>query len=134
MTIAEKVQNETYLEHINVTVIDVEKTAETYCKLFGWKVRWKGDSIHGGTSIHVGGEGSYLAIYENGNSKGSTEDTYHRYNGLNHIGVVVDDLDDVEKRIVDLGYITTSHADYEPGRRFYFDDENGIEIEVISYN
>ena len=26
-----------------------------------------------------------------------------------------------------------SHQDYEPGRRFYFEDENGIEIEVISY-
>ena len=40
---------------------------------------------------------------------------------------------EVEAKIKALGYPTHSHADYEPGRRFYFDDENGIEFEVVSY-
>ncbi len=31
------------------------------------------------------------------------------------------------------GSQTHSHADYEPGRRFYFHDEDGIEFEVVSY-
>ena len=31
------------------------------------------------------------------------------------------------------GYEPFSHADYEPGRRFYFLDRDGIEFEVISY-
>ena len=48
-------------------------------------------------------------------------------------GIVVDDLDAVETKVRTLGYATHSHADYEPGRRFYFDDENGIEFEVVSY-
>ncbi|MFT4811430.1 MAG: hypothetical protein ACI9LX_004807 [Paraglaciecola sp.] len=26
-----------------------------------------------------------------------------------------------------------NHGDYEPGRRFYFNLEEGIEIEVVSY-
>lgn len=128
-----KKQAEVYLEHINMTVRNAKKTAELYCYLFGWTIRWKGAALFGGTTYHVGGKESYIAIYENSDSEVSREDTYHHYNGLNHIGIVVDDLDDIEQRIIDLGYVTKSHADYDPGRRFYFVDENGIEIEVISY-
>jgi len=32
-----------------------------------------------------------------------------------------------------LHFKTYSHGDYEPGRRFYFDDKRGLEIEVVSY-
>ena len=46
---------------------------------------------------------------------------------------VVDDLDAAEAVIKDAGLIPFSHDDYEPGRRFYFHEENGIEIEVVSY-
>ena len=52
---------------------------------------------------------------------------------MNHVGVVVDDLDAVEAKVKAAGFRTHNHADYEPGRRFYFDDENGIEFEVVSY-
>ncbi|MGC1486268.1 MAG: VOC family protein, partial [Albidovulum sp.] len=31
------------------------------------------------------------------------------------------------------GYSPTNHADYAPGRRFYFNEENGVEFEVVSY-
>lgn len=126
--------NIAYLEHINVTVRNAAKTAELYCDLFGWKIRWQGASIYGGTTYHVGSENSYIAIYENPKSEGAQESSYHHHSGLNHIGVVVDNLADVEKHIINFGYKTKSHADYEPGKRFYFEDENGIEIEVISYN
>ena len=47
---------------------------------------------------------------------------------------VVDDLDATEARILAAGIETFSHADYEPGRRFYFNDADGIEFEVVSYN
>jgi len=48
--------------------------------------------------------------------------------------VVVDDLNLVEARVKKAGFVTHSHADYEPGRRFYFNDHDGIEIEVVSYS
>jgi predicted enzyme related to lactoylglutathione lyase len=54
-------------------------------------------------------------------------------NGLNHIGVVVADLEATEARVKAAGYVPENHADYEPGRRFYFHDHNGVEIEVVSY-
>lgn len=127
-------QNSVRLEHVNVTVSDPDKTAEMLCELFGWKVRWKGASIHEGTSIHVGADDSYLAIYTMGKMKQGREDTYSTIGGLNHIAVVVDDLDLVERKVLAAGFETHSHADYEPGRRFYFHDSDGLEFEVVNYS
>jgi len=53
--------------------------------------------------------------------------------GFNHIGVVVDDLDALESKVLATGYTPRSHADCEPGKRFYFDDHDGMEYEVVSY-
>ncbi|MCK0119788.1 VOC family protein [Loktanella sp. F6476L] len=124
------------LEHINVTVADPTKMAGVLNTLFGWEIRWEGEAMAGeGYTVHVGTERTYLALYTGStNSPTPLEGrSYNRLSGLNHIGVVVDDLDAVETRVKDLGYTPTSHADYEPGRRFYFTDENKIEIEVICY-
>ena len=123
------------LEHINITVSDLARTAAMLADLFGWKVRWQdppGGSIHGGTSWHVGGDETYLAIYTQGGNL-PPPDSYKTPGAANHIGVVVDDLDAVEAKVIAAGLEPHSHADYEPGRRFYFNDADGIEIEVVSY-
>ena len=52
---------------------------------------------------------------------------------LNHVGIQVEDLDAVEERVVAAGLVPFSHGDYEPGRRFYFMDWDGIEFEIVSY-
>ena len=124
---------EATLEHVNVTVRDAKATAERLCALFDWKIRWEGASIHEGYSVHVGGDRSYLALYSPPTQPSKASESYFAVNGLNHIGITVDDLDAAEARIKAAGYATFSHADYEPGRRFYFDDENGVEYEVVSY-
>ncbi|WP_425051448.1 VOC family protein [Psychromarinibacter sp. S121] len=121
------------LEHTNFTVADPDATAAWLCDVFGWKIRWQGDAIHGGRSIHVGTDDSYLAIYNPGGARPATDDNYHTIGGLNHVGIVVDDLDKTEARVKAQGFETHSHADYEPGRRFYFHDGDGIEFEVVSY-
>lgn len=46
------------LEHVNITVQDPLATAELLVKLFDWRVRWQGDAIHGGFTVHVGAEDS----------------------------------------------------------------------------
>ncbi len=123
------------LEHVNVTVENPEKTAEMLIELFGWHIRWSGDAKNGGRTVHVGTEEDYVALYTGpgGNPHGSPDSSYTIKGGLNHLGVVVDDLDATEAQVKSLGYATHSHADYEPGKRFYFHEENGVEIEVISY-
>lgn len=121
------------LEHVNITVSDPQKTADLLCDLFDWHIRWQGTAIHGGHTIHVGSDDDYLAVYSQGKLDERSDDTYTTRGGLNHVGVVVGDLDAVEERVKKAGFKTHSHADYEPGRRFYFHDADGIEFEVVSY-
>ncbi len=121
------------LEHLNVTVRDPDATAAMLEHLFGWKERWRGAAIHGGRSIHVGSPSDYIAVYALPEASPDAGDSYRRIGGLNHIGVVVDDLDAVEAKVVAAGLTPHSHADYDPGRRFYFNDADGIEFEVVSY-
>lgn len=121
------------LEHVNITVSDPQKTAAMLSDVFGWHVRWQGPTIRDGYTVHVGTEKDYLAIYSAGAPDENVKPTYEIKGGLNHIGVVVDDLDDTETRVKRAGFETYSHGDYEPGRRFYFEDEDKIEFEVVSY-
>ena len=121
------------VEHINITVQDSLKTAQMLAELFDWDIRWQGDAIYGGVSVHVGGKDSYVALYTHPERLDAGFDSYTSVNGFNHLGIVVDDLDGVEKKVLDAGYTPHSHGDYEPGRRFYFDDSQGLTIEVISY-
>ena len=122
------------LEHVNVTVSDPEKTAAALCQMFDWKIRWKGPAASGGQTIHVGLEDEYLAVYTDARP-GEAITPKRRRKGapLNHIGVVVPDLAATEARVKAAGFTPFGHGDYEPGRRFYFLDDDGIEFEVVSY-
>ena len=121
------------LEHVNVTVSNPEKTAQLLCDLFGWHIRWQGDSAIGGRSVHVGRDDSYLALYTDSKMRDNGTNTYTTRGGLNHIGVLVDDFEETERRVLAAGFQTHDHADYEPGRRFYFNDHDDIEYEVVNY-
>jgi catechol 2,3-dioxygenase-like lactoylglutathione lyase family enzyme len=117
------------LEHVNVTVADPARTAAWLGRLFGWRIRWEGPAKLGGRTVHVGRDDAYVALW----SPPPGMDYPCQDSRLNHIGVVVEDLDDAERRVRAEGFEPHSHGDYAPGRRFYFDDENGIEFEVVSY-
>jgi catechol 2,3-dioxygenase-like lactoylglutathione lyase family enzyme len=125
------------LEHVNITVADPKASAKVFQDLFGWQTRWEGASLDGaGYTFHVGTETTYLALYTgtNGVNAEGSDNSYQTRAAMNHIAVVVDDLDALEKAVKAKGFTTHSHADYEPGRRFYFHDGNGIEIEVVCYD
>ena len=120
------------IEHVNVTVSDAARTARLLQRLFGWKVRWQGPARDGGVAVHVGSERHYVALYTAPDRVYGEED-FAKGRPLNHIGVEVDDLDETEERVAEAGLVPFSHGDYEPGRRFYFLDPDGIEYEVVSY-
>lgn len=123
------------LEHLNVTVSDADQFSALLSEVFGWHVRWEGESMDGaGRSIHVGSDTSYVALYEPKAKGGRSDSTYVTGGGLNHIGVVVDDFEATDAKVRAAGYTPGEHHDYEPGRRFYFDGPDGIEIEVVSYD
>ncbi|MDD9908767.1 MAG: VOC family protein [Ahrensia sp.] len=123
------------LEHVNITVSNAEKTAQTLCDMFDWHIRWQGAAMNGiGRTVHVGTEDGYVALYSpNAGSEAPSGNNYEQHGALNHIGVVVGDIAEAEERVKQAGYEPRSHADYEPGKRFYFDGDDGIEVEVVSY-
>jgi catechol 2,3-dioxygenase-like lactoylglutathione lyase family enzyme len=120
------------LEHVNLTVSDPERAARLMAALFGWRERWRGEARDGGFTIHVGSEQDYLALHT-GRDVAYTADDFAKGQPLNHVGVEVDDLAAIEARVVAAGLKPFGHADYAPGRRFYFLDPDGIEYEVVSY-
>ncbi len=122
------------LEHVNFTVTDPEASAKMLCDLFGWKIRWSGPAKAGGHTVHVGPEDNYLALYTPTKLHETEVSHGEIKGGMSHVGIVVDDLDATEQKILAAGFETVNHDDYEPGRRFYFNDLDGIEFEVVSYN
>lgn len=122
------------VEHVNLTVRYPEKVAKDLCQIFAWEVRWSGPSLDEGETIHVGEDDSYLALYTHPDITDLESRTPKIIANLNHVGIVVDDLDDIEGRVISHGFKPFSHRDYEPGRRFYFLMDDEIEIEVISYD
>lgn len=124
------------LEHVNVTVADPVATAELLRSLFDWQVRWSGKAQSGGDTVHVGQPGngaSYLALYTPLKQSGNSQRDSARRGNLNHIAVVVDDLDRVEQRAKQAGLQPFNHGDYAPGRRFYLLLNDELEAEVVSY-
>jgi catechol 2,3-dioxygenase-like lactoylglutathione lyase family enzyme len=119
-----------HLEHINITVSDIERSAALLERLCGWHIRWRGSSQLGGETIHVGDDRDYIAVYTKGVPQTAR---FAKGVPLNHVGLVVDDLDAAEAVVKAAGLEPFNHADYEPGRRFYFFDWDGIEFEMVSY-
>ena len=118
-----------YLEHANISVTDPERSAALLIDLLGWHERWRGPSMNSGRSIHIGSEVDYLALYTIEHVSGD----FATGHPLNHIAFVVDDLSAAEEVVKGHGLEPFGHDDYDPGRRFYFFDWDGIEFEVVSY-
>ena len=122
------------LEHVNITVADPKASAAVLQDIFGWHIRWEGAAMGDGYAVHVGDDESYLALYSPGKALADGPVSYGITGGMNHIGVTVDNLTAVEAKVKAAGFATHSHADYEPGTRFYFDGPDGVEYEVVSYD
>lgn len=120
------------IEHVNITVSSLEKSIDFYCRLFGLKLRWRSpadDPEQPGA--HVGDDHSYIAMFEAPQAERVDAD-YDRV-GLNHFGLVVEDLARYRGRLRELGIEPHLERDYEPGRRLYFYDPDGIEVELVEY-
>ena len=120
-----------YLEHANLTVTDIDRSIAFYRDLFGYEVRWRGKDSAGRPAAHVGDDRFYLAFFEATGPGSAVKD--YTVAGLNHVGFVVDDLDETRRRLEKLGAEVHLEGNYEPGRRIYFHDPSGVEIELVKY-
>jgi len=122
-----------YLEHVNLTVADLDRSIAFYCDLLDGHVRWKGEIGPERMGAHVGDDHCYVALFQA--SERGTRSAVAGYPrpGFNHFGFVVDDLDNVRARLARLGAPVEEVPDYPPGRRFYTFDPDGHEIELVEY-
>ena len=128
------------LEHINMTVNDVAKSFDFYRELFGFKCLWKGSKA-GETgkqldAMHMGTHNVYIALFEVEDKSFATSHSApsdYSAPGINHMGFVVDDLEYYRTKLKAMNIEPHLEADYAPGKRFYFFDMDGIEIELVEY-
>lgn len=118
------------LEHVNLTVGDLDRSIRFYTQLLDLRVRWKGTTSSGTPAAHVGDEESYIAFFE---GRGASPAWNYGAVGYNHMGFVVDDLDTAKARVLELGGEVHGEDAYDPGRRLYFTDPDGFEVELVEY-
>jgi catechol 2,3-dioxygenase-like lactoylglutathione lyase family enzyme len=121
-----------FLEHVNLSVSDLERSIAFYSRLLDLEVRWRGTTTDGLPAAHIGDQRSYLALF--GGASGERAPNDYDVLGINHIGFVVEDLDAARQRLRALGADPHFEADYEPGQRLYFFDPDGIEVELVHYD
>lgn len=119
------------LEHVNLTVADLDRSIAFYSDLLDLHVRWKGPIDQGRLGAHVGDDRCYLALFQ-ATEAGEVDHDYLRP-GVNHFGFVVDDLAAARERLAQLGARVHLEAGYEPGTRIYFLDPDGYEVELVQY-
>ena len=120
------------LEHVNLTVSNLDRSIDFYCRLLGLRVRWRGTLSSGLAGAHVGDDDMYIALFQ-AREPGAVGSDYDGV-GLNHFGFVVDGLADYRIRLIEMGFPPHSEQDYDPGRRLYVMDPDGIEIELVEYD
>ena len=107
-----------FLEHVNMSVSDLDQMIDFYRRVLGLGVRWRGTTATGEPAAHVGDDHFYLALFEVEDR--NPEPPNYNQLGLNHFGFVVEDLDAVKQQLAALNVQPHLEANYEPGRRLYF--------------
>jgi catechol 2,3-dioxygenase-like lactoylglutathione lyase family enzyme len=120
------------LEHVNLTVSDLDRSIEFYRRLLGLRIRWRGTLSSGLAGAHVGNDEMYIALFQ-APEPGRAGSDYEAV-GLNHFGFVVDRLDECKRRLLEMGAPPHAEQDYDPGRRLYVLDPDGIEVELVEYD
>lgn len=118
------------LEHVNLTVTDIDRSVDFYSRLLGLEIRWRGHTTSGRPAVHLGADTWYLSLFEG--DPAALPVAYEQV-GYNHLGIVVTDLDATKARLEGLGTEVAFEPEYEPGRRAYFFDPDGYEVELVEY-
>ena len=119
------------LDHINISVRDLDVSAGFYAALFGLELREQG--ISGGTRWCIIGAPNrfYLCLAEVHCAEAFEPQGIH----INHVGFVVDDIEETVRRIHQLGLRLEGNdaiVDWPRSRSAYVKDPDGILIEITN--
>ena len=123
------------LEHVNMVSSNVDLTVEFLLTAMPeWYIRGEGTSAKCLRWLHIGDSETYIAIEDRGIGEKSNHITYH-HTGVNHIGIVVENIEEVISRMRAKGYKEGMHSLDHPSRlRYYFFDHDDVEYEFVSYH
>ena len=129
-----------YVEHANLSVRDTDEMIEflrTALPDFRIRKRWEAGGYEW---THIGTDHSYIALMRPLNkTSGQMKGYIHNPSetGFNHICVVVDSVESVQRRLVESGYrrgFNNGEIIDTPVRRsIYFHDCDGREFEFMQY-
>ncbi|MDO6497860.1 VOC family protein [Photobacterium sanguinicancri] len=122
-----------YVEHANITIKDIDHTItflQTAIPEFNVRHRGYNEAYRW---CHIGTQDSYLALQEVLDRTQVDRNPYVDI-GINHVGLVIDDVDAAKVRLLAAGYVQNDLATDHPWRkRIYFFDQDGVEWEFIEY-
>ena len=91
-----------YLEHANISVRNLDKAIHFFQTAFPeFQIRGGGET-NGRKWIHLGNEGTYLALNEK--IDGTFHEKDYEKNGFNHIGFVVKNVNEIADRLLAEGF------------------------------
>lgn len=124
--------NTIYLEHANITVTNLERGINFFKIAFpSFTIRGEGKS-NGKKWVHLGNDNTYLALYEKIAAQPVAKDMNAA--GINHIGFVVENVQEIANRLTKAGYKRDYPKQIEEFRiRDYFVDDDGNEFEFVQY-
>jgi len=126
-----------YLEHLNLTVNNLEETLAFYRIAFpNWYVRGEGDQIWHGKArkwLHFGDDNQYLTFCDDG--EGNNRDLSGHQVGLAHFAFVVTNLQAMQSRLLKAGFKQDKDGAQNAFRsNLYYIDPNGFEVEFVEYH
>ncbi len=121
-----------YLEHANITVNNLDNAVHFFKAAFPHFEKRGGGESNGRTWIHFGDTTTYVALNNSGENQ-HIEKNYES-SGINHLGFVVSDVENIAKRLSEAGYTRSFPKQVEKFRiRDYFYDADGNEFEFVEY-
>lgn len=121
-----------YLEHANITVGNLENAITFFQTAFPHFEIRGGGTYNNRKWVHLGDETTYLAL----NQSLEEVKTIKNYGtgGVNHIGFVVENVDEIAERLLKAGFERDFPKQVEQFRiRDYFADADGNEYEFVQY-
>ena len=124
------------LDHVNVTVVDIERSAEFLRIAFPhFRTRGGGEADDDGMRsawMHLGTDEAYVCLNQTTLVKQVDRDG-SKETGINHVGFIVDDVDALLGKYETAGF-KCSMMDEQPSRkRLYVTDLDGIVWEFVQY-